>query len=112
MYQLKSVYIKNMKYEERLTYLKLPTLKYRRLRGDMILTYNMFKSGETNDKLLKRHTLHDNFQTRGHNRKLSKEHCRLDIRKKLVLSEDCKYMEFLTIKYSTGEKYKYIQTPF
>ena len=45
------------------------------------MTYNMFKSGETNDKLLKRHTLHDNFQTRGHNRKLSKEHCRLDIRK-------------------------------
>ena len=73
--------IKNLTYEERLTYLKLPTLKYRRLRGDMILTYNMFKSGETNDKLLKRHTLHDNFQTRGHNRKLSKEHCRLDIRK-------------------------------
>jgi len=33
--------IKHLPYEEFLRYLELPTLKYRRLRGDMIMTYNI-----------------------------------------------------------------------
>ena len=33
--------IKHLKYEERLCYLNLPNLKYRRLRGDMILTLDI-----------------------------------------------------------------------
>ena len=33
--------ISKLSYEERLRYLKLPTLKYRRTRGDMILLYKM-----------------------------------------------------------------------
>ena len=33
--------IKHLPYEERLKCLKLPTLKYRKLRGDMIMTYNI-----------------------------------------------------------------------
>jgi len=33
--------IKHLPYEERLRYLKLPSLKYRRLCGDMIMTYNI-----------------------------------------------------------------------
>jgi len=34
--------VKLLKYEERLRYLSLPTLKYRRIRGDMIEVYKMF----------------------------------------------------------------------
>ena len=34
--------IKHLKYEERLRYLKLPTLKFRRIRGDMIGVYKFF----------------------------------------------------------------------
>ena len=75
--------IRNLTYEERLKYLKLPTLKYRRLRGDMILTFNLFNNGdeEVMGKLLKVHRGTHDFQTRGHNRKLRKEHFRIDIRK-------------------------------
>jgi len=34
--------VKLLKYEERLRYLNLPTLKYRRIRGDMMEVYKMF----------------------------------------------------------------------
>jgi len=34
--------VKLLKYEERLRYLNLPTLKYRQIRGDMIEVYKMF----------------------------------------------------------------------
>ena len=34
--------MKPLKYEERQRYLNLPTLKYRRIRGDMIEVYKMF----------------------------------------------------------------------
>ena len=33
--------MKNLEYEERLRKLKLPTLKYRRMRGDMIETFKI-----------------------------------------------------------------------
>ena len=68
---------------ERLSYLKLPTLKYRRLRGDLILTFNIFLNGdqEVIDKLLNPKTCTHSVQTRGHNKKLNKEYSRLDIRK-------------------------------
>ena len=75
--------IKHLTYEERLKYLNLPTLKYRRLRGDMILTFNLFNNGdgEVMGKLLKLHEGTHSIQTRGHNRKLKKENFKLDIRK-------------------------------
>ena len=34
--------VSNLPYHERLTYLNLPTLSYRRFRADMITTYNIF----------------------------------------------------------------------
>ena len=75
--------IKHLTYEKRLSYLELPTLKYRRLRGDMILTYNIFESGDQEiiKKLLHPRTCMESAQTRGNGRKLMKEHCRLNVRR-------------------------------
>ena len=58
----------NIPYEERLKRLKLPTLVYRRIRGDMI---NVFKylSGHFKTKPLFT-VSQDNYDTRGHNKKL------------------------------------------
>jgi len=36
--------IKHLKYAERLSYLNLPTLHYRRLRGDMIMVFKIVTS--------------------------------------------------------------------
>ena len=36
--------IKDLSYEERLEYLKLPSLKYRRIRRDLIQVYKLFKT--------------------------------------------------------------------
>ena len=73
--------MKELSYEERLRKLKLPTLAYRRLRGDVIEIYKM-TSGiydqDVTENLLK---FNRNTRTRGHNLRLEKPHCRLDIRK-------------------------------
>ena len=39
--------LKNLSYEARLRRLNLPTLKYRRLRGDMIQVYNIVSGKHT-----------------------------------------------------------------
>lgn len=43
--------IKHLKYEERLRHLKLPTLKFRRVRGDMIEVYKFFNNIYKRQKL-------------------------------------------------------------
>ena len=60
-------------YEERLVYLRLPSLEYRRLRGDMIEVYKMcyhFYDPSIISKLL---TFCDDNRTRGHRFKLYKK---------------------------------------
>ena len=68
--------LKNLPYEQRLKLLNLPSLKYRRLRGDLIEVYNILHT--ENQTLFK---LNNDERTRGHNLKLKKEQCRIDIRK-------------------------------
>ena len=73
--------IDHLSYTDRLKYLKLPSLKYRRLRGDLI---NVFKllSKENYDcsHLL---PLHDrsHYYTRGHETKLLKKRFKCNMRK-------------------------------
>jgi len=72
--------LSGLPYPERLKKLKLPTLSYRRTRGDMIEVYKLLNNHyyyETN-KLL---TLHEDSHTRGNQLKLLKKRTRLDIRK-------------------------------
>ena len=70
--------LKNLPYEERLRRLNLPTLKYRRLRGDMINVYKILNDKKSGSKHLLplNKTIHN---TRGHDRKLEKNrfNCKL-----------------------------------
>ena len=68
-------------YEQRLKRLKLPTLKFRRMRGDMIETYKILcgiYDGRVTSGLF---TLMENSTTRGNSLKIKKERCSRDIRK-------------------------------
>jgi len=48
---------RNLKYKERLKILNLPTLKYRRVRGDMIELYNIITCKQDNAVTLKFNTI-------------------------------------------------------
>ena len=74
--------LKDLEYENRLKKLKLPTTKYRRIRGDMIEAYkisNKIYDEKVSSNILKFNTTE--HQTRGHNFKLERESFRLDLRK-------------------------------
>lgn len=73
--------LRNLSYSDRLLRLKLPTLAYRRLRGDMIEVYKI--TSGTYDTRASHGILHRalNSRTRGHSRKLEMRQCRLDVRK-------------------------------
>ena len=63
---------KDKPYEERLRELRLPSLEYRRIRGDLIESYkilNKIYDETTTERLL---PLSDNKMTRGHNLKIEK----------------------------------------
>ena len=74
------VSLKNLTYQERLKKLKLPTLKYRRLRGDMIEVYKIVSGKFGDDNFVNLETINEN-NTRGNGYKLFKRHSRYDIRK-------------------------------
>ena len=71
---------KSMHYSERLRYLGLPTLKYRRLRGDMIETFKIL-NGFYDLNTVPVLTLNINTRTRGNSLKLKHNRCRYDINK-------------------------------
>ena len=72
--------LKHLSYEERLKAMKLPSLQYRRKRGDLIEVYKYTHGFYNVNKTLLQmdNTSH---RTRGHALKLAKQNCRLDIRK-------------------------------
>ena len=72
--------IKNLSYEERLRELRLPSMYYRRERGDMIQVFKILTKRDRvdSDTILPRN---ESARTRGHSLKLSKRQCRLNIRK-------------------------------
>ena len=72
--------LKNLTYEDRLKSINLPSLEFRRRRGDMIEVYKyLHKIYETKDNILPLDR--SGINTRGHSLKLSKRGCRLDVRK-------------------------------
>ena len=71
--------LKELEYEERLKKLKLPKLKYRRTRGDMIEAYKL-TSGIYDKSLPNLLTYNTSSVTRGHNKKLAIQRCNKIIR--------------------------------
>ena len=69
-----------MKYTERLKYLKLPTLKYRRYRGDMIEVFKIVK-GFYDKNIVPNILASTNTHTRGNSHKLKVTYFRLNISK-------------------------------
>jgi len=72
----------SFKYPERLRQLELPTLAYRRNRGDMIVTYKLL-SGLYDEQVtlqLDMATI-GQHHTKGNSRKLTVTRCRFDLRK-------------------------------
>ena len=72
---------KNLPYVERLKYLDLPTLRFRRCRGDMIETYKLLTNKYDNRNGWPSLQFSSNDRTRGNDMKLAKSHVRHDIRK-------------------------------
>jgi hypothetical protein len=68
---------RKMKYEERLKYLKLPTLVYRRHKGDMIEVCKILRGIYDKDTSLEL----ESKGTRGHSMKLKTHKCEHDVRK-------------------------------
>ena len=71
--------IQHKTYTQRLKYLGLPSLQYRRLRADMIETYKILNNI---DKVQYEQILPlSQTTTRGHSKKLYKKNCRTNVRK-------------------------------
>ena len=77
--------LKNKTYSARLKHLKLPTLKFRRIRGDLIELYKMINNIYDKDI-----SLYINFapctRTRGSSKKIFAQHCKYDLRKHYYLN--------------------------
>ena len=72
--------LSNLSYEDRLRKLKLPSLRYRRMRGDMIEVFKIISGiydTRATSGLLELNT----STTRGNSKKLTKNRSRLDVRK-------------------------------
>ena len=78
--------VKHLSYENRLKKLKLPTLKYRRVRGDMIEVYKIIhgKYDKTCSLELLYRSLH---ATRTNFLKLTNTKCHCDLRKYFLAAE-------------------------
>ena len=72
--------LKNLTYIERLKFLKLPTLKYRKYRGDMIETYKIL-TNKYDKSVTPTLDLIDTNRTRGNNLKLKFKRANHDFRK-------------------------------
>ncbi len=81
--------LKNMDYKDRLKKLKLPTLIYRRMRGDMIEVFKLLNKKydtEVSNFLPLHRTARPHSSTRGHNLKLLKRSSNHELNELLTLT--------------------------
>ena len=114
--------VRHLPYAERLKALRLPSLQFRRRRGDVILVYQVLH-GRLNlpqEAFFTKSTLHS---TRGHSLKLAKPHAQTRVRKNhwsirvvndwnslpddIVMAETLKEFKNKIDKHWSGEKYKH-----
>ena len=65
--------LKTMEYNERLSKLKMPTLKYRRMRGDMIEVFKIINDIYDPLTTVDMFELNTTSNTRGHSKKIKKK---------------------------------------
>ena len=75
--------LKDLDYEDRLKRLKLPSLVYRRFRGDMIQTYKYMHGYYAVDLLM---TLEKHKKTRSHALKIHKSNLKKIVRQRFLIS--------------------------
>ena len=78
--------LKEMSYTERLKLLNLPSLTYRRLRGDMIETFKILRGyydSKVSDGILCLHTDRNSRNNRGHSLKLYKKRCKTKLKQNI-----------------------------
>ena len=68
---------KNMEYNQRLRKLNMPTLKYRKAKGDMIEVFKILNGIYDTHATIGMMELNTQAITRGQNKKLKKQSCRL-----------------------------------
>ena len=73
-------HLKKYSYEVRLRFLNLPTLKYRRLRGDMIQVYNILSGVHDSNSVIKFNMSNISY-TRGNKFKMQLTHIHYNLRK-------------------------------
>ena len=71
-------HLTNLSYTERLKELRLPSLKFRRLRGDLITVYNIFNDANRCNRFF---SVVPHNITRNQERKIFKQRCRTNLRK-------------------------------
>jgi len=79
--------VKHLMYRERLWRSKLPTLKYRRIRGDMIEVLKILTGKYDSNVTFSFEKKNQDSRTRGHNLKLVHHRCHYDLRKYLIVHE-------------------------
>ena len=86
--------IRNMSYTERLSELNLPTLKFRRIRGDLIQAFKIFKGVDNLDSE-KFFTLHEYEKTRNPTNKIFIKFSRTNMRKNSFSNRVAPYWNML-----------------
>ena len=71
---------KHLSYVERLKFLQLPTLKFRRIRGDMIEAYKILND-KYDARVVPTLSMNTSTRTRGNSLKLKVERCKYNLRK-------------------------------
>ena len=71
-------HIQHLPYSDRLRYLGLPSLEYRRIRTDVIQLYKIVNNIDRSERSL--FDISSDHRTRGHSLRIKKQHCRLNIR--------------------------------
>ncbi len=80
--------LKDKTYNERMKFLGLPSLEYRRQRADMVETYKIMEEIDKIDKT-KLFTMAKYKSTRGHSRKIFKRRSRLNLRANVFSNRIC-----------------------
>ena len=118
--------LKNLEYTDRLKKLKMPTLKYRRLRGDMSETFKIINGIYDRDVTEGLLDLDQNTRTRRNDKKLKKKYSKLNIRKfsftnrivdiwnslpnQVMTAKTVNNFEINLDKYWEAQEFKYKQT--